>query len=755
MSKVDKVIKIETNGTKRQVYTQTHIDAVNGLEEKLDRLSNKVSSVNGQTGDVAIEKDSELIEARTDKHFQTFNNMKARMDDTQSKIESKLSEMSLVPETYSNLAEIQSAYPNGKAGLFITVDTGHKYIWNNNSWEDAGIYQATGIQRELAEKIGFVETKDDTDLNLLISVQKLVNISYSTTNSPFADPKRIIFIDNQAMEDESNGVFITQTVWPIGDPSERFVRTSYMNGTWGEWKKPLFDSQLEQTEEFRQRGLNVKFWGAKGDGNTDDTQAIQSAIDAALDLTLNGYLTKQYDVIIPGGWYAVSGLVMSPLVHLKPIGTVIFYGNDDTQSVLTIKPGNSDLEKIYVSNFPSQQYMNAPLINGGNGSIYIKGKSVRGSFKGVGLELGGKVSYGDTNPLSRYNIDGLAVSNFDTLVKINTKDNYIGSFTNCHIEGGNIGVQFGDRENNVNVNSGENYGFYQCVIASCDDVAIDLNTMADLNFHGCSFDFNSTAINLNSGIANVNIIGGHLEHNYIVAKSFYKKTDWAYNQPKISISQAVLLNPSTEPIFKGIMYLSAKDLNISMQVEPKGSFGAIVDYDVNVMGSGNITWTNGYFSNLTRTSNRMYNSEFIYNDDGYSVKKDTETDLYEFKKGGLPGTADFPNGIHMVPTKGNIVLYGPTIKSEPGKAFQVGISKYLLDNSKGSIAFSIVTYDSEGKQIDETSNAVDIKSFANSEWNWIYSGQLILPTGTDTAHFKVYFSGPMEIYVNQTYFGEC
>ena len=212
MSKVDKVIKIETNGTKRQVYTQTHIDAVNGLEEKLDRLSNKVSSVNGQTGDVAIEKDSELIEARTDKHFQTFNNMKARMDDTQSKIESKLSEMSLVPETYSNLAEIQSAYPNGKAGLFITVDTGHKYIWNNNSWEDAGVYQATGIQRELAEKIGFVETKDDTDLNLLISVQKLVNISYSTTNSPFADPKRIIFIDNQAMEDESNGIFITHSM---------------------------------------------------------------------------------------------------------------------------------------------------------------------------------------------------------------------------------------------------------------------------------------------------------------------------------------------------------------------------------------------------------------------------------------------------------------------------------------------------------------------------------------------------------------
>lgn len=626
------------------------------------------------------------------------------------------------------------------------------------TWKDGDTITSDRLNKVLdsiRKRTDFIETTQDTDLNDLMVVQKIVNIGYSLANSPFPDPKQIVFVSIDAMEDQTNGVFITQTAWGIGFPDNRYIRTSYMNGKWGEWKKPLFDGHLEETEEFKQRGLNVKFWGAKGDGVTDDTKAIQTTIDVALDLTLNGYLTKQYDIIIPGGWYAVSGLVMSPLVKLKPIGTVIFYGNDDTQSVLTIKPGNSNLEKVYVSNFPSQQYMNSSLINNGNGSIYIKGKSVRGSFTGTGLTLGGDDSYGDTNPISRYNLSGLAISNFDTLVKIKTKDNYIGSFTNCHIEGGNIGVQFGDRENNVNINSGENFGFYQCVIASCDDTAIDQNTMADVNLHGCSLDFNATAIKLNSGISNVNIIGGHIEHCYVVAQSYYKKTDWAYNQPKITIYGTVLLNPSTSPIFKGIMYLAAKDLNVSMQVEPKGNYGSVADYDVNVIGSGGITFTNGYFSNLTRKTNQMYNSSFIYKDDGYSVKKDTESDLYEYRSGDMPGSPDFTNGVHIVPTVGNVILIGSDIDAQAGEAYTVGISKYLLDHTNGSLAFSILCFDSKGKEIDEINNTVNIKSFAQKEWNWIYSGQMILPTGTAKAHFKIYFSGPMDIYVNQTYFGKC
>ncbi|MCG0732273.1 collagen-like protein [Lactiplantibacillus plantarum] len=50
-----------------------------------------------------------------------------------------------IPETFTNLAALQSKYPTGSNGIMVTADTGHKYIWANSTWTDAGIYQAVGI----------------------------------------------------------------------------------------------------------------------------------------------------------------------------------------------------------------------------------------------------------------------------------------------------------------------------------------------------------------------------------------------------------------------------------------------------------------------------------------------------------------------------------------------------------------------------------------------------------------------------------
>lgn len=57
----------------------------------------------------------------------------------------ELGQIGATPETFTNLDALKSAYPNGKTGIFVTADTGHKYIWSNNSWLDAGVYQSVGI----------------------------------------------------------------------------------------------------------------------------------------------------------------------------------------------------------------------------------------------------------------------------------------------------------------------------------------------------------------------------------------------------------------------------------------------------------------------------------------------------------------------------------------------------------------------------------------------------------------------------------
>lgn len=59
--------------------------------------------------------------------------------------ESYLKSIAVVPETFANLAAIKAKYPSGKNGLMVAADNGHKYIWANSTWTDAGVYQSVGI----------------------------------------------------------------------------------------------------------------------------------------------------------------------------------------------------------------------------------------------------------------------------------------------------------------------------------------------------------------------------------------------------------------------------------------------------------------------------------------------------------------------------------------------------------------------------------------------------------------------------------
>lgn len=56
-----------------------------------------------------------------------------------------LSQMHLQPEAFENEATLKTKYPNGKSGLMVTGDTGHKWLWIQGAWKDCGIYQSAGI----------------------------------------------------------------------------------------------------------------------------------------------------------------------------------------------------------------------------------------------------------------------------------------------------------------------------------------------------------------------------------------------------------------------------------------------------------------------------------------------------------------------------------------------------------------------------------------------------------------------------------
>ena len=52
------------------------------------------------------------------------------------------------PEAFNSLDELKRAYPSGKKGIFVAVDTGHFYFWQDNAWKDCGSFQSAGIAND-------------------------------------------------------------------------------------------------------------------------------------------------------------------------------------------------------------------------------------------------------------------------------------------------------------------------------------------------------------------------------------------------------------------------------------------------------------------------------------------------------------------------------------------------------------------------------------------------------------------------------
>ena len=78
---------------------------------------------------------------------------------SQSFITDYLSRMYLQPEGFENEAALKAKYPTGKEGIFVTVDTGHKWIYANGQWNDCGVYQSAGIAKHSIKS-------SDTDFTL-------------------------------------------------------------------------------------------------------------------------------------------------------------------------------------------------------------------------------------------------------------------------------------------------------------------------------------------------------------------------------------------------------------------------------------------------------------------------------------------------------------------------------------------------------------------------------------------------------------
>ncbi|SON67275.1 protein of unknown function [Latilactobacillus sakei] len=139
LSEISKAMRHKTYGE----------DTREAMAQQGEALAKLMQETGGnQSAEVAAARGNfELLGIREDAQDNAIAVANSRLANKADKtyIDDYLSQVSYVPETVASLDELKTKYPTGKPGLFVVADNGHKYIWTNNDWKDAGAYQSQGI----------------------------------------------------------------------------------------------------------------------------------------------------------------------------------------------------------------------------------------------------------------------------------------------------------------------------------------------------------------------------------------------------------------------------------------------------------------------------------------------------------------------------------------------------------------------------------------------------------------------------------
>lgn len=88
------------------------------------------------------------------------------INDISNAINERLSKLRTNPIAVPNSEYLIQNYPNGADGLYITADTGHKWLWLYGEWKDCGNYQAIGVANDLIDPIQARLTIDEENISI-------------------------------------------------------------------------------------------------------------------------------------------------------------------------------------------------------------------------------------------------------------------------------------------------------------------------------------------------------------------------------------------------------------------------------------------------------------------------------------------------------------------------------------------------------------------------------------------------------------
>jgi hypothetical protein len=227
---------------------------------------------------------------------------------------------------------------------------------------------------------------------------------------------------------------------------------------------PVHDVNAKWLTDDGSQVCNVKAYGAKGDGVTDDTAALIAATPTA------------GKVYVPPGNYKITGTWIIPR-------SVSVECSSDNASIINYV-GTSAAVAIGDA-AGSTLYPRGAMHN-----CRIRGPGTRGST--VGLLVGGDpagVITPNTYYADEYSFYNVTITEFHWGLELG-KSTWLNSFFNCGFIANAIGIYYPS----AGTNGVENDSFHGGVVANSVTNAMQIDGMAQLRFFGTSFDYNISPI---------------------------------------------------------------------------------------------------------------------------------------------------------------------------------------------------------------------------------------------------------------------
>lgn len=266
--------------------------------------------------------------------------------------------------------------------------------------------------------------------------------------------------------------------------------------------------------------VNVRQFGAKGDGTTDDTTAIQSAINYIynkISANPSSALWKTKNVVeINEGIYRTTDTIDLPVVvRLLAIGNPKILVDFDSGAGIYLNSRNL-AHLSYVDRNDFQTYISGNIIDAVTGSLTIEKKdsfyygdtTVTGS---IGLEVGdSSYSSSDISQVARCNLNNVNINGFETGLALNDSNLYCVTFNNFVIQENYYNVFKGYHDSTGN--AGERMTFKDCMFGVARYGIYIKWGLSTLNFFNCSFDYMGCAFKaMYTNTGSINLYGGHIE----------------------------------------------------------------------------------------------------------------------------------------------------------------------------------------------------------------------------------------------------